>query len=138
MRVFLDTNVIVAAVATRGLCADVVRDVLAHHDLVVSEDLFGEVGRVLGGEAGRSRRHGLPRSSRYSERPGPLSTPSRTIDLAISGAADRALVSAALEGEADLFVTGDRELLEIAESGKRMDIVSPRMFWERIKGLSTG
>ena len=34
VRVFLDTNVLVAAFATRGLCADVVRTVLAEHELV--------------------------------------------------------------------------------------------------------
>ncbi len=45
---------------------------------------------------------------------------------------DRALVSAALNGKADLFVTGDRELLGQPRTGQ-MDIVSPRMFWERSK-----
>ena len=32
MRVFLDTNVQVSAFATRGLCADVLRLVLAEHE----------------------------------------------------------------------------------------------------------
>ena len=37
MRVFLDTNVLVSAFATRGLCADVLRHVLADHQLAASE-----------------------------------------------------------------------------------------------------
>jgi predicted nucleic acid-binding protein len=47
VRVFLDTNVIVSALATRGLCADLVQIVLADHDLLVGETVIGEVRRVL-------------------------------------------------------------------------------------------
>ena len=47
MRVCLDTNVLVAAFATRGLCADVFRTVLAEHDLIVGEVILTELRRVL-------------------------------------------------------------------------------------------
>ncbi len=43
MRVFLDTNVLVSAVATRGLCADVLRETLVSHQLVVSAPLIAEL-----------------------------------------------------------------------------------------------
>jgi hypothetical protein len=36
VRVCLDTNVLVAAFATRGLCADVLRTVIAEHELVLA------------------------------------------------------------------------------------------------------
>ncbi len=54
MRVFLDTNVLVSAFATRGLCADVLRVVLGEHTLVTSEVVLRELGRVL------QRRIGIP------------------------------------------------------------------------------
>ena len=47
MRVFLDTNVLVSAVATRGLCADVLREVLVTHQLVVSFPLLNELTNIL-------------------------------------------------------------------------------------------
>lgn len=47
MKVCLDTNVLVAAVATRGLCADVFRTVLAEHELVIGEVIIAELQRVL-------------------------------------------------------------------------------------------
>ena len=47
MKVFLDTNVLVSAMATRGLCADVLRETLTSHQLVVSVPLFNELRRVL-------------------------------------------------------------------------------------------
>jgi predicted nucleic acid-binding protein len=47
VRLFLDTNVLASAVATRGLCADLVREVLLSHTLVVSAAVLAELGRVL-------------------------------------------------------------------------------------------
>jgi uncharacterized protein len=131
MRVFLDTNVIVSAVATRGLCADVFREVLVRHRLLISEILIDEVKAVLRGKIG------IP-SEIVSDviamlREGSiLSRPSRSADLPVRDPTDKALVSSALNGKADLFVTGDRELLDLAGVGD-LDIVSPRIFWERLK-----
>jgi putative PIN family toxin of toxin-antitoxin system len=133
MRVFLDTNVIVSAVATRGLCADVMREILVRHQLVISEDLLKEVTTVLRAKLGVPGQMvsdfvALLKDSAV------LSDSSPTLALPISGAVDGALVSAALNGQADLFVTGDREILAHTRVGP-LDIVSPRMFWERTKGL---
>ena len=47
MKVFLDTNVLVSGLATRGLCADVIRLVLAEHELIAGEVALKEVERVL-------------------------------------------------------------------------------------------
>ena len=47
MRVFLDTNVLASATATRGLCADVLRTAFEFHDVVVSEELRQALRRVL-------------------------------------------------------------------------------------------
>jgi putative PIN family toxin of toxin-antitoxin system len=132
MRVFLDTNVIVAAVATRGLCADVFRETLARHDLIASEALFIEVRRALQDKLGVpaeivNELVALLRESAH------LSEPDWMIDLSIKDRADQGLVSAAIKARAGLFVTGDRELLDLKSLGK-MEIVSPRAFWERIRG----
>lgn len=134
MRVFLDTNVIVSAMATRGLCVDVMREILVRHQLVISEELLKEVTSILRAKLGIPEEViadviALLRDGAV------LSDPSPASALPIAGAADRALVSAALNGRADLFVTGDRELLALTGTG-HMDIVSPRMFWERAKSWS--
>jgi len=47
MKIFLDTNVLISAVATRGLCADVFREVILSHQLVISRSLLSEIKRVL-------------------------------------------------------------------------------------------
>ena len=47
MRVFLDPNVLISAAATRGFCADVLREVLASHELLTSDQDLSELRRVL-------------------------------------------------------------------------------------------
>jgi predicted nucleic acid-binding protein len=47
VRVFLDTNVLASALATRGLCADLFESVLAEHELVASKEMLEELERAL-------------------------------------------------------------------------------------------
>jgi uncharacterized protein len=131
MRIFLDTNVIVAAVATRGLCADVLREVLAHHDLVISKELIEEVTGVLTDRIKVPAAFITDLISLLREG-AVLAVPAAGTDISARDEADRTLASAALNGKAELFVTGDAELLELREVGP-MAIVSPRGFRERVK-----
>jgi putative PIN family toxin of toxin-antitoxin system len=131
MRVFLDTNVVVGAVATRGLCADILREVLARHELVVSEASLEEIKAVLSGKIGVPEALIADLGSLLCE--GAIrSAPSGAADLPIRDPADGILVAAALSGKADVFVTGDKELLALRQIGP-LSIVSPRDFWERVK-----
>jgi len=131
MRVFLDTNVLVSAVATRGLCADVLREVLLSHTLIVSPPLYAELENTL-----RKKLRIPPKliSEFISilKRDAHLSTPAAVPEVNIQDKDDVVILSSALNGDAGLFVTGDRELLELRRIGN-MEIVSPRMFWERLK-----
>ena len=47
MRVFLDTNVLISAFAARGLCADLMRLLLAEHDVLTGEVNLTELRRVI-------------------------------------------------------------------------------------------
>jgi putative PIN family toxin of toxin-antitoxin system len=131
VRVFLDTNVLVAAVATRGLCADVLRVVLASHELVVSQQVLDEMRRVLRLKLGVS--------------PGPVADFTRLLrqeaevvpavrlpDIELSDQDDLPLLGAAVAARVEVFVTGDRELVELG-SVEGMRVVSPRQFWEGLK-----
>ena len=134
MRVFLDTNVLVSAIATRGLCADVLREVLARHELIISRDLLRELEEVLQGKIGLPRPiiseflQFLQQDARFSEASGRKDWPIRDED-------DIPLLSAAVNGKADLFITGDGELIGLQKFGK-MEIVSPRTFWDKLTKLT--
>jgi putative PIN family toxin of toxin-antitoxin system len=131
MKVFLDTNVLVSAVATRGLCADVLREVLRHHHLIISSELLKELENVFRKTLGL-RQNMILEFIAVIKQDSQLSTPSPLLNVKIRDKDDLLMLSSALNGGADLFITGDKELLEL-KSIKNMDIVSPRMFWERLK-----
>ena len=128
MKVFLDTNVLASAVATRGLCADVLREVFTRHELVVSPAVLQELRRVLG------RKFRLPRQVaddvvelvRQDAIP---AAPKHDLALKLKDPSDLCILSAAVSEGADVFVTGDRELLSLG-AVRGMPIVSPRQFWE--------
>jgi uncharacterized protein len=131
MKVFLDTNVLVSAVATRGLCSDVLREVLRHHHLIISPELLTELENVF------RKVLGLPQNMIFEfieviKQDSQLSTPSPLLNVKIRDKDDLLMLSSALNGGADLFITGDKELLGL-QSIRNMGIVSPRMFWERLK-----
>ena len=130
MRVFLDTNVIVSATATRGLCADLFREVLLSHELIVSEPLMMEVSRVLSEKFGASAEMvdtviGLLNQDTIFSRPTNLP------DVDIRDRDDLLILAGALVGNAEVLVTGDKELLALG-SVQNLEIISPRGFWEKI------
>ncbi len=132
MRVFLDTNVLASAFGTRGLCADVLREVLVAHDLLVSDILFQELERVL------HQKFQIP-SSVLSEILSLLQQDSVHCQVGtlpvvpIKDQDDLPILSYAIEGQAEVFVTGDKELLALEHIGTLL-ILSPRAFWEHLKG----
>ncbi len=46
---------------------------------------------------------------------------------------DRKILTCAIQGNAEVFVTGDKELLDL-DRIEKLEIISPREFWERSKG----
>ncbi len=131
MRVFLDTNVLVSAVTTRGLCADVLREVLVSHQLVVSTSLIAELQSVL------RNKIGIPQEIIFDfvevlTQDSIFSKDTNLATIVIKDKDDILILSTALNGNAELFVTGDNELLELGTT-RFMRIVSPRKFWETLK-----
>ena len=132
MKVFFDTNVLIAAFATRGLCADLFAHVLLEHDLVVGEVVLGELRTKL-----RTKLK-LPKKT-IDEIEAQLrdsvvvTTPAKHLGLRISDPDDEWVVASALAGGADVLVTGDAAILKL---GKRapLPILSPRGLWELLRG----
>jgi putative PIN family toxin of toxin-antitoxin system len=131
VRVFLDTNVPVAALATRGLCADVFRTVLASHELVVSQPVLDEVRRVLWVKLGVSPGR-VADFIRLLEQEAEVAPPGRLPELELNDRDDLPILGAAVAARVEAFVTGDRELAELG-TVYGMPVVSPRQFWEGLR-----
>jgi putative PIN family toxin of toxin-antitoxin system len=128
LRVFADTNVLVAAVATRGLCADVLREILTSHHPLLSRQVLSEVGRALRVKL-RVRREAIAGFVELLEGEAVLVEPGSTPEVDIQDEEDLPILAAAIAGDAQVFVTGDRELLGLKQC-KNVRILSPRQFWE--------
>ena len=131
MRVCLDTNVLVAAFATRGLCADVFRTVLGEHDLVIGDVILAELRRVL------STKFKIP-ADRLDAidavfAPFPIiPKPDEPATNVIRDAADHWIVATAVAGNADVLVTGDHDLLDVRNQ-LPVRTLEPRAFWELLR-----
>lgn len=131
MKVFLDTNVLVAAFATRGLCEDVLRTVLAEHELVISETVLLELERTLVKKlkvpASKARAAVL-----FVREQAVIAGAGQPVDWPVRDPDDLRIVAAAADAAVDVLVTGDKDLLDVA-SELPISVVSPRGFWESLR-----
>mgnify|MGYP006296292989 CR=1 FL=1 len=128
MKVLLDTNVLVAAFISRGQCNELLEHCVRNHELVTSPTILDELERVLREKLDFPRAMvaealELVRGEATEFDPPGLPEPvSRDPD-------DDEVLAAAFEGECDVIVTGDDDLLTI-ESYRDITILTPSRFWE--------
>lgn len=129
MRVFLDSNVLVSALATRGLCVDLYERLLTEHQIVIGEPVVAEVLDVLQRKfrANAALLTKIDAELRLLEVvPAQTNAPK----LPIHDLEDPWIIACALHAKVACFVTGDTELLTLAMVDD-MPIISPRIFWEK-------
>lgn len=136
MRVFLDSNVIVAAFLTRGLCAELVALVLEQHELIIADQVLEEVRRILV-ERMRSPAADVEELlailRRHGDEATPHEPPAFAVEFDLRDAADVPLVHAAIAGGADALVSGDRDLLDAVLP---IRVLSPRELWQALRQVS--
>ena len=129
MRVFLDSNVLVSALATRGLCVDLYERLLTEHQIVIGEPVVAEVLDVLRRKfrANAALLIKIEAELRLLQVvPAPASAPR----LPIHDLEDPWIIACALHAKVECFVTGDAELLALAMVDD-LPIISPRTFWDK-------
>ena len=132
MKVFFDTNVVLAAFATRGLCADLFAHVLVEHELLVGDTVIRELRSKLRLKLSMvviDEIEALLRDQTV------VTLPARHLSLGIPDPDDEWIVAEAVAGEADMLVTGDAALLKFGQRAP-LPIVSPRGLWESLCGAS--
>ena len=132
MKVYFDTNVLISAFTARGLSADLMRVVLAEHELVTGEVNLRELRRVLV-EKFRAP-HALVASIESQLRDHTIiPIPAAPSAIAIRDPDDAWVLASALASDADMLVTGDQDLLVLA-AVVSLPLLTPRLAWEQLRG----
>ena len=132
MKVCLDTNVLVAAFASRGLCADLLRTVLANHELILPAVVVDELRRIVT-EKLRLSPEALDSVEAVLNRFEFVPLPPGSPPIRLRDSDDELVLASALDGGAQVLVSGDKDLLVVAD-GSPIPIVEPRAFWVLITG----
>jgi uncharacterized protein len=132
VRVFLDTNVLVSAFMARGLCADLMRLLLAEHEVITGEVNLAELRRVLIDRFGASTSIASSVENQLRDQT-IVAKPRATSAIPVRDPDDAWVLASALASDAEMLVTGDQDLLSIASSVS-LPIVTPRVAWELLRG----
>ena len=133
MKVFLDTNVLASSIATRGLCSELLEIVIHDHELLTCRPVLRELERVL------TEKLRLPEPV-VAGFLGLLKAEATVVEsrknpsIPIKDAGDIRILACAIAGKANVFVTGDKELLDLRKF-EDLAVVSPRELWNQLAGL---
>ena len=134
MRVVLDSNIYVSALTLPGGNADGALSAALEGVYVVllSEPIMGEPLGVLGRKFSRDKEE-LARVALFLGELAERVSPRKRI-VVLADEPDNRILECAVEGRADLIVTGDREILRIG-SFEGIEIVSLRAFLTRLQSI---
>ena len=131
MRVVLDSNVIVAAFAARGICSALFEYCIENDEVVLCDEIVAEVERVLIKKVGVPK--GIVRDIVSYLRDHTEVFEPRTVEsTACRDESDLPVLGVALSGSCGHIVTGDTDLLSIGEWAG-VEIVSPRDYWQKMR-----
>ncbi len=127
MKLVLDTNVLIAAFITHGVCNELLEYCALNHEVVLSPFIIAELEDKLVGKFGYSDREaeGVARllRSRFA-----VVTPGKLEQPICRDPDDDNILATALAGHCECVVTGDKDLL-VLRRVKGIRIVTPSDFW---------
>lgn len=133
MKVVLDSSVLIAASISRaGVCAELLEDVLTHHELMISDFIADELDRKL-----RSKFHfsvnEVRQLRRFLDRMATTVVPTDLPAEVCRDPSDIPVLGTAVAAGASVLVTVDKDLLALGEF-QGIAVIKPGGFWKRTTG----
>jgi len=113
VRVVIDTNVLVSAALGHGKPRRLLRRVMRDHTALTSMELLAELSEVLPREKFSLTEGQVTRFLAIYRRNSNLVATRRHVDAIVEDPDDNAVLEAAVNGGAELLVTGDKHLLRL-------------------------
>jgi putative PIN family toxin of toxin-antitoxin system len=130
VRIALDSSVLIAAHISRaGVCAELLEDLLLHHDLVTSEFILEELGRKL------SEKFSFPTREAYQvaaflRRVAVVVVPADLPSDVCRDPTDIPVLGTAVSGECALLISVDLDLLDMQRINE-IPVIRPGEYWRR-------
>jgi len=131
MRLVVDSNVIIAAFAVRGLCQAVFEYCLESHEVILCESIIKEVKKNL------REKIKVPASivseiEAYLRESTSVERPAAVDSGVFKDQSDLPVLGVAQATDSSYIITGDRALLALRKY-RSTDIISPRSFWDIVR-----
>jgi putative PIN family toxin of toxin-antitoxin system len=131
MRVVLDSNVVVAAFATRGICSVLFEYCIENDEVVLCNEILVEIERAL------VKKVGVPKAvvrdiTAYLRDHVEVLKPEPVERAVRRDRSDLPVLGVASSWRCGYIITGDADLLALGELGG-VEIISPRMYWQKIR-----
>lgn len=128
MRVFFDTNVLIAAFISHGICAELFEHCLTRHTILTTEWVLDEYHRSLRKKLNFAK-HLTEESLSFLKTNLTVVKTKKLEKRVCRDADDDNVIAGALSGKANCLITGDKDLL-ILKKFKNIPIIQPKDFWK--------
>jgi len=132
VKIVLDSNIIVAAFAGRGLCNSLFELCLDRYEIIISEFILTEVSKTLHNKI-KMPLQNIQIIIDYLKEFCVLSTYDKLSENICRDKNDNDIISLAVSNNVDYLITGDKDLL-VLKKFKKVTIISPREFWVIARG----
>jgi putative PIN family toxin of toxin-antitoxin system len=130
VRIALDFSVLIAAHISRaGVCAELLEDVLSHHELVTSEYILEELGQKLVQKFHFPKRE-ANQVAAFLRRVTIVVVPADLPSAVCRDPTDIPVLGTAVGGECAMLISVDRDLLDMG-SIDEIPIIRPGEYWRR-------
>ena len=130
MKIALDSSVLIAAHISRaGACAELLEDILLHHELVISEFILEELSRELVEKFGFPQRE-ANQVAAFLRRVGIVVRPADLPPELCRDPTDIPVLGTGVAGECTLLISVDRDLLDM-QNIQKTRITRPGEYWRR-------
>ncbi len=127
MKIVLDSNIIIAAFSSRGLCASLFELCLDRYTIVISDFILSEVSRILHDKFKMPFKN-VNAIVDYLKEFCILASSDKLPKRVCRHPFDDEILALATSNQVDCVITGDKDLLDLKKY-RSIRIVSPREFW---------
>ncbi|HRR96860.1 MAG TPA: putative toxin-antitoxin system toxin component, PIN family [Candidatus Ratteibacteria bacterium] len=127
MKIVFDTNILIAAFISRGVCNELFEHCVCFHEIFISKFILTEFSENLINKFNFSK-YEVNKAVQLLQSRLIIVTPKKLAENVSRDPKDDFILATAIQGKCQCIISGDEDLL-ILKQYKGIDIVSPQDFW---------